>query len=86
MIDAPNPELLERRSVEHAAERILDARFERFEGSGHGITIEEPERSDRVVRGFDDSLARTPGSILTRLSDIASPSAVGGTGRAASPP
>ena len=43
-------------AVEEAAELILDARFELFEESGHDITIEEPERFNRVLRGFVSSL------------------------------
>jgi pimeloyl-ACP methyl ester carboxylesterase len=43
-------------SVEHAAELIPDARFELFEESGHCITVEEPERFNRVLSDFVESL------------------------------
>jgi pimeloyl-ACP methyl ester carboxylesterase len=43
-------------SVEYAAELIPDARFELFEESGHCITIEEPDRFNRVLRDFVESL------------------------------
>lgn len=43
-------------SVEYAAELIPDARFERFEDSGHCLTVEEPERFNQVVSDFVDSL------------------------------
>ena len=43
-------------AVEYAAELIPDARFERFEESGHDLTVEEPERFNRVVSDFVDSL------------------------------
>ncbi|MDB2275493.1 alpha/beta hydrolase [Halorubrum ezzemoulense] len=43
-------------SVEHAAELIPDTRFELFEESGHGITLEEPERFNQVLRDFVESL------------------------------
>lgn len=43
-------------SVEYAADLIPDARFERFETSGHCLITEEPERFNRVLRGFIDSL------------------------------
>lgn len=43
-------------SVEYAAELIPDARFELFEESGHCITIEEPERFNRVLSDFVGSL------------------------------
>lgn len=43
-------------SVEYAAELIPDARFERFEESGHAITLEEPERFNQVLSEFVESL------------------------------
>lgn len=43
-------------SVEYAAELVPDARFERFEGSGHCPTIEQPDRFNRVVREFVESV------------------------------
>lgn len=43
-------------AVEAAAALIPDARFELFDESGHCLTIEEPERFNRVVSGFADSL------------------------------
>ena len=43
-------------SVEYTAELIPDAQFERFEDSGHCITVEEPDRFNRVVSDFVDSL------------------------------
>ena len=43
-------------SVEHVAELVPDARFERFEESGHCLTIEEPERFNRVLGDFVESL------------------------------
>jgi pimeloyl-ACP methyl ester carboxylesterase len=43
-------------NVKHAAELIPDARFELFERSGHCITIEEPERFNRVLTEFLDSV------------------------------
>lgn len=39
-------------SVEYAAELIPDARFELFEESGHCLTVEEPERFNRVLSDF----------------------------------
>lgn len=43
-------------AVEDAALLIPDARFERFEESGHCLTIEEPERFNRVLAEFVDSV------------------------------
>lgn len=43
-------------AVEDAAELIPNARFELFEESGHDLTVEEPERFNRVVSDFVDSL------------------------------
>jgi pimeloyl-ACP methyl ester carboxylesterase len=43
-------------AVEHVAELVPDARFELFEDSGHCPTIEEPERFNRVLGDFVDSL------------------------------
>jgi non-heme chloroperoxidase len=43
-------------SVEYAAELVPDARFERFEDSGHCPTVEEPDRFDRVLGEFVESL------------------------------
>ena len=43
-------------SVEYAAELIPDAQFELFEESGHCLTVEEPERFNRVISEFVDSL------------------------------
>lgn len=43
-------------SVEYVAELVPDARFERFEHSSHCLTVEEPERFDRIVSDFIDSL------------------------------
>lgn len=43
-------------SVEYAAELIPDARFELFEESGHCLTIEEPEKFNRLVTDFVTSL------------------------------
>lgn len=43
-------------SVEYTAELIPDTRFERFEDSGHCITVEEPDRFNRVVNDFVESL------------------------------
>lgn len=43
-------------SVEYAAELFPDSRFELFEDSGHCITVEEPERFNRVVSEFISSL------------------------------
>ena len=43
-------------SVEFAAELIPHAQFELFEDSGHCITVEEPERFNRVVSDFVESL------------------------------
>ncbi|ELZ32436.1 alpha/beta hydrolase [Halogeometricum pallidum JCM 14848] len=43
-------------SVKYAAELIPDARFELFEGSGHCITVEEPDRFNRVLSDFIESL------------------------------
>lgn len=43
-------------SVEYAAELLPDAQFELFEDSGHCPTVEEPERFNRVIRGFVNSL------------------------------
>lgn len=45
-------------SVEYAARLLPDARFERFEESGHCITVEEPDRFNRVLRDFVESLDR----------------------------
>lgn len=42
-------------NVRYAAELIPDARFELFEESGHCITIEEPQRFNRVLNEFLDS-------------------------------
>lgn len=43
-------------SVKHAAELIPGAEFELFEESGHCLTVEEPERFNRVLNGFIESL------------------------------
>ena len=43
-------------AVRYAAELVPDARFELFEGSGHCPTVEEPERFNRVLREFVESL------------------------------
>jgi non-heme chloroperoxidase len=43
-------------SVEYAAELIPNARFELFEDSGHCLTIEEPEKFNRVMSDFVRSL------------------------------
>lgn len=43
-------------SVRYAAELVPDARFELFEESGHCITVEEPERFDRVLVEFLESV------------------------------
>lgn len=43
-------------SVEYAAELIPDAKFELFQESGHCITVEEPDRFNRVLSGFVESL------------------------------
>lgn len=43
-------------SVEYVAELVPNARFERFENSGHCITIEEPDRFNRILSDFVDSL------------------------------
>lgn len=43
-------------SVEYAAELVPNAEFERFEDSGHCLTLEEPERFNRVVSDFVASL------------------------------
>ncbi|MFP9190717.1 alpha/beta fold hydrolase [Natronosalvus vescus] len=42
-------------AVEYAAELVPDARVELFEESGHCLTIEEPERFNRVVSEFVDA-------------------------------
>lgn len=42
-------------SVEYVAELIPDAQFERFEESGHCITVEEPERFNHIVSDFVES-------------------------------
>lgn len=43
-------------NVKYAAELIPDSRFELFEQSGHCITVEEPERFNRVLTEFLDSI------------------------------
>lgn len=43
-------------AVRYAAELVPDARFERFEGSGHCPTVEEPDRFNRVLTEFVNSL------------------------------
>lgn len=43
-------------SVENVADLIPDARFELFEETGHCPTVEEPERFNRVLSQFADSL------------------------------
>lgn len=43
-------------SVEHAAELIPGAEFELFEESGHCLTVEEPDRFNRVLDRFIKSL------------------------------
>lgn len=43
-------------AVKHVADLIPDARFERFEDSSHCPTLEEPERFNRVLGRFVDSL------------------------------
>ena len=43
-------------SVEYVATVVPDGRFELFEESGHCITVEEPERFNRVLSKFVDSL------------------------------
>ena len=43
-------------SVRNVADIAPDARFELFDDSGHGPCFEEPERFNRVVREFIDSI------------------------------
>ncbi len=43
-------------SVRNVADLIPDAQFELFEDSGHGPCFEEPERFNRVVSQFVDSI------------------------------
>ncbi|WP_276252884.1 alpha/beta fold hydrolase [Halomontanus rarus] len=43
-------------SVEYAADLIPDARFELFEESGHCLTVEQPDRFNRVLSDFVESL------------------------------
>ena len=43
-------------NVRYAAELIPEAQFELFEESGHCITVEEPERFNRVLAEFLDSI------------------------------
>jgi pimeloyl-ACP methyl ester carboxylesterase len=43
-------------SVEYAAALLPDSRFERFEDSGHCLTVEEPARFNQVLGEFVDSL------------------------------
>jgi pimeloyl-ACP methyl ester carboxylesterase len=43
-------------SVRLAAELVPTARFELFENSGHCLTVEEPERFNRIVSDFIDSV------------------------------
>jgi len=43
-------------SVRSVAELVTNAQFELFENSGHCLTVEEPERFNRVVGNFIDSL------------------------------
>lgn len=43
-------------AVEYAAELLADARFELFEESGHCLTVEEPERFNRVLSDFVESI------------------------------
>lgn len=42
-------------SVEHTAEFLADVRLERFSESGHCLTIEEPDRFNRVLEEFVES-------------------------------
>lgn len=44
-------------AVEAVADLVPDARVERFEESGHCPTVEEPERFNRVLADFVDTLA-----------------------------
>ncbi|MGM0591123.1 MAG: alpha/beta fold hydrolase [Halobacteriota archaeon] len=46
-------------SVEYAAALVPDARFELFGGSGHCLTVEEPQRFNEVLREFVESLEAT---------------------------
>lgn len=48
-------------AVEYAAELIPDSRFELFEESGHCLTVEKPERFNRVVSDFMASLKQRSG-------------------------
>lgn len=43
-------------NVRYAAELIPDAQFELFEQSGHCITVEEPDRFNRVLAEFLESI------------------------------
>lgn len=43
-------------SVEYTAEFVRDVRIERFPESGHCLTVEEPERFNRVVSEFAESI------------------------------
>lgn len=43
-------------SVRHVADLVPDSRFELFEDSGHCLSLEEPERFNRVMSRFVDSL------------------------------
>lgn len=43
-------------SVEYAAELIPNAEFELFEESGHCITVEEPDRFNRILSEFVESV------------------------------
>ena len=42
--------------VEHTAELVPEARFELFEESGHFLTVEEPDKFNRVVGDFVETL------------------------------
>jgi pimeloyl-ACP methyl ester carboxylesterase len=42
--------------VRNVASLVPDARFELFEDSGHCPHVEEPERFNRVLRRFVESL------------------------------
>ena len=44
-------------SVEYAADLVPDSRFELFPDSGHCLTVEEPDRFNRVLADFVDSLS-----------------------------
>lgn len=57
VVGAEHDRLVPDECAEVYAEHLPDARLERVPGTGHGIAIEQPEATARVIRDFQRSLS-----------------------------